>query len=264
MPKRYIPTLTEIGGLVAASDAQLAYHVRTVMRLLEPRAVSGYRKARFGRPFDGGYVHLDDFAEVDTAISLGINDDVSWDEAVAERGLTIHQFDHTVDDPAPNDHRMIFNKKMITAQPTPGAVTLSELVAQHDKRAARPNLILKMDVETGEWPVIEDTPQQALGRFAQITCEMHAFECLDRLEWRQGVYRALRKLRTDYDPIHVHGNNYSPFSVIAGVPVPNVLEVSWVNRAVYKTVPADELFPTELDMPCNRATADHYLGAFRY
>lgn len=260
----HIPTLDEIGGLHASSNVELGNQIRTVLRLLLPQQVVGQRKKRFGRANDGGYVHLDDFRGVDTALSLGVNDDVSWDRDVADCGLKIFQFDHTVDDPSPDDDRMIFSKIMIAAHPGAGCATLNELVAAHDKGANSPNIFLKMDIEGYEWPVIEETDQHLLGRFTQIACEMHLFEHLPSLEFRQGFYRSLRKLNLSYAPIHIHANNHAGYSIVAGVPIANVLEVTWANRSIYSFRDTEEVFPTHLDQPCNASAPDHFLGSFRF
>jgi hypothetical protein len=39
-----------------------------------------------------GAINLDDFSDIDTAISLGIEQNASWDLDVAARGLTVYQF----------------------------------------------------------------------------------------------------------------------------------------------------------------------------
>lgn len=260
----HIPTLAEVGGLQADNEIELGQHIRTVLRLLRPKRALGMAKRRFGRRHDGGYVHLDDFDGVDTALSLGINDDVSWDCDVADRGVKIYQFDHTVEDPRPRDERMVFAKTMIAGHAAPGCETLEALVSRHDRRAAKPNLILKMDIEGSEWPVIEETSDATFGRFAQVACELHSFERFRELPWRQGFYRALRKISLSHGVVHVHANNYAGFQIIAGVPVASVLEISWANRSAYDLVETDELFPTDLDDPCHSAAPDHYLGAFLY
>ena len=105
---------------------------------------------------------------------------------------------------------------------------------------------------------------KTLGRFSQITCEMHAFEYISDVGWREGFYRSLRKLNLSYGVVHVHANNFAGFGIIAGVPVANVLEVTWANRSLYDLVDTDEVFPGPLDQPCNSRLPDHYLGSFRY
>ena len=258
------PNFQELDRLVANNDFELQTQIRNTLRLLRPQRVKGYEKARFGSDGDGGYVHLDDFEGLDTAVSLGIDVNISWDRDAADRGLTVHQFDHTVEDPAPTDPRMIFSKTMIAAAPGPGAETLESIVKRLDKKQARPNIILKMDIENAEWPVLEATSLEAISRFSQITCEMHNFGEIGNLAWRQTFFRGLRKLSKFYAPIHIHANNFGGFAHIANVIFPHVLEVTFANRALYEFEDSDELFPGPLDTPCHAAIPDMFLGDFRY
>lgn len=258
------PNYHDLNCLTAADGFELQTQIRNTLRLLRPQRAKGYTKRRFGASGDGGYVHLDDFEGVDTAISLGIDHNITWDRAIADRGLTIHQYDHTVDDPAPEDPRMVFNQLMIAPEERPGATTLAAIVDKLDKGGDRPNLFLKMDIESCEWGVLKATSLDTIARFAQITGEFHYFEALGELPWRQTFFRCLRKLSKFYAPIHVHANNYAAMPLIANVPVPCVLEITFANRALYEFEDSDELFPTKLDAPCDPAVPDHFLGAFRF
>jgi hypothetical protein len=258
------PNFHDLNRLVANDLFELQTQIRNTLRLLTPQRVKGFEKARFGASGDGGYVHLNDFRGLDTAISLGIDHNISWDLDMAGRGLIVHQYDHTVEDPAPADERMIFNKTMISPEAGPGAETLESIIRRLDKGADRPNLILKMDIERWEWPVIEATSLGAVSRFAQITGEFHYFEGIGELKWRQAFFRCLRKLSKFYAPIHIHANNYAAMPVIAGVPVACVLEITFANRELYEIEESDELFPTLLDVPCKPDWPDLFLGNFRY
>jgi hypothetical protein len=258
------PNFEELNRLEAANKFELQTQIRNTLRLLRPMKAKGYKKARFGSPSDGGYVHLEDFEGLDTAVSLGIDHNITWDVDIADRGLIIHQFDHTVAAPAPDDPRMVFNKTMIAPQSGPGQESLESIVRRLDARKDRPNMILKMDIENSEWGVIEATSLDAISRFSQIVCELHYFEGFEDVYWRQGCFRSLRKIAKYYAPIHVHANNYAAVSVIAGVAFPNVIEVTYVNRALYDLEETEEFFPGQLDAPCNPAQPDLFLGHFRY
>jgi hypothetical protein len=61
---------------------------------------------------DAGYVRLDDFAGLETALSFGINDDAGRDRGGRSR-YDDHRSEQIVDDAAPDDPRTTFNKKMI-------------------------------------------------------------------------------------------------------------------------------------------------------
>jgi hypothetical protein len=258
------PNYHELNRLEASNEFELQTQIRNVLRLLRPQRAIGVPKGRFGCEGDGGYVHLDDFDGVDTAISLGIDHNITWDRDIADRGLTVYQYDGTVEDPAPDDPRMIFSKTMIGTEARPGFETLESIISRLDKGEARPNIILKMDIECAEWATIEAISLDALARFSQITCELHNFGSFDRLEWRQGFFRSLRKLMKLYAPVHIHANNFAGWATVANIPIPHVLEVSFANRAIYQFEDSDELFPGPLDSPCNTRIPDMYLGNFVY
>lgn len=236
--------------------------VREVLRLLRPHRVVGHDKIRVGNVADGGYVMIDDFDGVDTALSLGINDDITWDVAAAARGLKIYQFDHTVSDPAPDDDRMEFSPTMIAAHTGEGCVSLEDLVQRHHRGGARQNLLLKMDIENWEWAAIETLEQ--VGAFSQIVCEMHYFQGLADPMHRHRVRACLEKLHAHYVVAHIHANNFGGVSHIAGVTLPNVVEVTFANRSRYQIEETDELFPHPLDAPCDPNRADIWLGGFRF
>jgi hypothetical protein len=71
--------------------------VRDFLTFLEPRSVAKFRKIRVGADHDGGYVMLDDFTGIATALSLGA--EVSWDIAIAGRGIRVLRCNRGVDEP---------------------------------------------------------------------------------------------------------------------------------------------------------------------
>jgi hypothetical protein len=258
------PNFQQLNRLHAASDAELGEMVRAVLRLLRPQRLMRNEKIRLGSGHDGAYVMMNDFTGVDTALSFGINDNIEWDKVIADKGIRIHQFDHTVEDPAPHDPRMVFNKTMIATEVGPGQTSIEALVREQDRGDERPNMILKMDIEGWEWPVLEQTSLEAVQRFGQIVGEFHCFDYMSALDFRQTIFRGLRKISKFYAPIHVHANNYAGWKVIGGVPVPAVVEICFVNRSLYPVEESDETFPTDLDRPCDPNQADMWLGRFEY
>ncbi|WP_116090632.1 hypothetical protein [Sphingomonas crusticola] len=258
------PNYQQLNAMEATTDAEQGEMIRHILRLLRPQQVKGFEKVRVGAGHDGAYVMLNDFTGIDVALSFGINDNIEWDKVMADKGILIHQFDHTVDDPAPRDPRMFFNRTMIGPEKGAGVESISSLVAQHDRGDARPNMILKMDIECWEWPTLEATLPETLGRFSQIVCELHGFTLMYELGWRQQIFRGLRKLAKTHAPIHIHANNYGGGGFVSGVAMPSVVEVCYVNRALYEVAESTELFPTELDLPCNPDQADIWLGRFEY
>jgi hypothetical protein len=243
---------------------QLQREIRGILSRLRPHKVVGYEKVRIGAAGDGGYVCLNDFDGIDIALSFGIEWNPAWDIAVADRGVVVHQFDHTVEDPRPDDPRMHFNKVMIGAEHADGVETLDRLIQKHDAGRERPNIFLKIDIENWEWPVFDAVDPALLGRIAQVTGEFHAFEFMVYPEWRERTARAINKITEQFALVHAHANNYAGCTNLTFVPLPNVMEFTFVNKAMYDVEPSDELFPGPLDTPCRPDIPDFWLGAFRF
>ncbi len=207
---------------------------------------------------------VDDFENIDAAYSFGINDDVSWDLDVARFGIPIYQYDHTISG-LPEDHALFrWEPKCISgvADLDAGVETLETLIERNGHRSSR-NLILKCDIEGAEWLLLEKTPNAILRQFRQIVIELHNMAFLCDEEHCNNVRKAILNLTAHHRVVHVHGNNFAPFTIAGGVPVPNVLELTLL-RDDGELVPSDETFPTPLDMPCHSLSADLYLGRFTF
>src|SRR5262249_15949851 len=89
---RLIQLIHLYAGPFGLSEDDIA-QVKNGLALLEPCSVEGIKKIRMGAEHDCGFVMLNDFAGISKALSLGIGWDVSWDLAVAERGIPVFQFD---------------------------------------------------------------------------------------------------------------------------------------------------------------------------
>jgi hypothetical protein len=239
-----------------------ARRARGILRLLQPCAAKGVAKLRLGRDHDGGYVMLDAFDGVTTAFSLGISDDVSWDLAIAERGIDVLQFDPTVSGPPAEHPRFRFEPLRIA--PCDGGVHISLESILRTKAPEGDGLILKIDIEGAEWDVFAALPDAALTRFRQIVCEFHTLDRLGEAEFGDRAQEVFAKLARTHFVCHVHGNNCGNFANVANVMVPQSLEVCFASRRHFTPMETDAVFPTPLDQPNEPGRADLYLGRFRF
>lgn len=237
-----------------------AHAMKSALSLLRPYDVVGARKIRVGRAFDGGYVMIDAFDGVEAAYSLGINDDVSWDLDIALRDIDIFQYDHTIESLPINNSRFHWEKLGIAAFSSASMRSISDIISanNHDKSK---NLILKCDIECAEWEALRHTSKGIISKFSQIVIELHDVSRLGDPE-DQTVRQALVNLTNCHRVVHVHANNYGGVRTVGGITVPNVLEVTLLRQDMGEFVPSRSLFPTSMDMPCNRNHADLYLGNF--
>jgi hypothetical protein len=257
--------------LSSADKQRLLYSGRlgdralTALALLSPEDPVDTPLVRLGRRHDGGYILAAPLLTGGIAYSLGIGSDASWDLAMAAYGYQIVQYDHTVERPPeihPNFH---FTKIGVgaTGNHLDFLSSLDQLIAGngHD---AETSIVLKMDVEGIEWDVFSTVTTDLLRHFSQIVVEFHWLDQLDDNVFYDKVLRSLRALREEFVPIHVHGNNHYDLVTLGGVPVPQILEVTYVRRGSIRTAPGTQIFPTALDQPNHADRPDLYLGTFQF
>jgi hypothetical protein len=246
---------------IVGTDVEQAAIIDLLSYLMPRRSVK-FRKIRLGCNGDGGYVLLDDFTDVSAALSFGIAHECSWDTAIAQHGIDVYQYDHTVDGPPTANARFRFFKKEIAAVSSDQTESLGSALAKLPSTADR--VILKMDVEGAEWDIFDAATSEQLAHFAQIVGEFHDFANAADAAWRRKARRVLAKLRSVFDVVHVHGNNLGSFNIVANVPIPSLFELTLVNRAIYECDETDEIFPTALDRPNWDGRPDIFLGSMRY
>lgn len=229
---------------------------------LRPTSVEGYHKIRMGNAHDGGYIALDDFADAAAVLSFGINDDVTWDLEVANRGMTVYQYDDSVDGPPVEHERFRFFKKRIGVF-AEGELSIANVLARHHLSGPA-STILKIDIEHAEWSVLDAATPETLGTFSQILGEFHGFDEILDDSWFACAQRVFAKLAAQFALVHVHGNNCAAQVIMGNHLFPKSIELTLVNRARYVTQPSQETFPGTLDRPNDPTLPDFHLGTFNY
>jgi hypothetical protein len=207
------------------------------------RKVVGFDKIRLGDAHDGGYIMLDDLSSVSQAYSLGIGGNVSWDLAMAQRGIAILQYDFSIKAPPANHALFKFHSTKIENIRDIGIQTES-------------NLILKIDIEGSEWKFFCSASSDDLKSFNQILVEFHGFERYYEPEWQAYALGALAKLNQTHQIIHIHANNFTPPYQIGEMQVPWMIELTYVLKSKYQFTDTDESFPGPLDQPTIPGTTD--------
>ncbi|HEX4769050.1 MAG TPA: hypothetical protein VH414_22525 [Lichenihabitans sp.] len=232
-------------------------------RLLKPRRLTSHRKIRVGGREDGGYVMIDDLDRLKTAFSLGVGPNVDWDHAMAERGIDVYQFDHTVAGPPRQHPRFHFHKKRIDGIASPETENLVSLLDAHGSPGDRAN-ILKVDIEDSEWSLFANTDPEVLARFPQILCELHSLGYVHDDGHYRRMTEALGRLRDRFEIVHVHGNNCGRRVFVADQAFPHVLEITLANKALYGFGDDAEDYPMDLDAPNDTGRPDYLLGRFDF
>jgi hypothetical protein len=254
----------QFSGLVAPSRHMSSHLLQTRLlalgRLLRPFTANGIAKIRIGHDEDGGYVVLDDFARVGYALSFGVGQEVSWDLDLANRGIHVHQFDHTIDR-EPSAHEYIhFHRKKLAAMHQGNDEDLRSAQRYGDHSMC----IIKIDIEGDEWVVLESVKAGDFSKVTQLICEFHDFNRVDDDAWYHRAIAVLEMLTKTFAVVHVHGNNNAPMQTLGNVAFPEILEVTFAQRNYFTFSESNELFPTSLDRPNRPDLPDIILGAFQF
>lgn len=239
--------------------------IRASLSMLTPMDVVGSSKIRVGGLADGGYVMIDQFPAEPVCYSIGVGPDVSWDiDMAANRGGTVHQYDHTVES-VPADHAQChFNKIGLSDSDGEAHMArLDTLITDHGN-ADRRDLILKCDIEGAEWTALGCLEPGYFMRFDQIVMELHWLDHLHSADFRAAWMRLIGNISSTHQSIHIHGNNYSDIIVTAGVPIPQVVEVSFARRFGRTFAESKQMIPGPLDSKNRFDAPDLFLGLFRF
>lgn len=247
-------------ALQVLAGEEIRARILKIAGLLRPQRAVDVEKIRVGSVADGGYVMLNDFSGIRHALSFGISDNDTWDVDIAERGITVEQFDHTIPIPAQRPG-LNFHARKIVATAGPDGESIHSILQRIDVKDPV-SALLKIDIEHDEWPVFDAATAADLNVFSQIVVEFHGFMLVADNAIYDRYLRVLTKLAQHFGVVHVHANNFGPMMMMGGVPFPDVLEVTFANRGRYTLEPTDETFPSELDSPNCKNASDYYLGQF--
>lgn len=236
--------------------------VLDLLKLIRPWTMRSNHKVRLGNAYDGGYVLPAAIAQCDAVVSIGVGHDVSFDYALAERGATILQYDHTVTGPPVQHPRFRFHKLGWGTETGGLFVSFADIHAQMLALDAR-HPMLKFDIEGAEYAALAATSVDDLAAYEIIACEVHNFDSLSDPMFFAQVQATFEKLNVHHVPVHLHANNYQSVVLVEGVPIPKVLEVAFLRRDLdsFLSLSTDPI-PGPLDRPNHPRLPDICMNPF--
>jgi hypothetical protein len=234
-----------------------------LLNLIRPWQMISDVKVRIGSDADGGYVMPSSSRRSNTVLSIGIGNEVSFDNDMARVGARVIQFDHTIERSPSGDLPGIeFHRRGWGARDEGPFVSLATMVGMLDWSQAR-HPILKFDTEGAEWTCLEDANSDDLARFEVLTGEFHDFHNLTNREHFDTVRAVFDKLNRTHRVIHMHANNAGGIIMLGGIPFPRLLELTFmrIGSASFHGH-STEPIPGPLDRPNMPGRPDLYLRAF--
>ena len=182
---------------------------------------------RLGSRHDGGYVLLNDISEATICISLGIGDNVSFDQEISSRVASIIMCDYSIEKLPVEIENGVFRRIRIGTNKLSGEISLSEILGEIPTGTP---IILKMDIEGAEWKTLLDATDSDLSRCSQIICEFHGLHDIKSRERFSEVFETFSKLNITHRLVNIHANNWAKYDLIGGIPVPEVIECTYILK----------------------------------
>ena len=232
--------------------------IRDLLENLVPMDIVDAQRIRMGARGDGGYVILNDPQLRGCVLySYGIDDNDSFDQDLHRCfGIPVRQYDFSIPDP-PTREGFSFKREGIAHELRANCATFAQHLNENADTGTE--YILKLDVEGDEWLTLLHMPESLLNKCRQLIVELHGIAGNDETSPVDLATKitTLRKLSSTFHCWHVHANNYAPVHIVDGFKVPDVLEVTFVNRACYTCSGITaERFPTAMDFPCSTRLSD--------
>ena len=198
-----------------------------IYHLLCPKEVVGKTKVLLGPPHnDGSYVLLNDFENIKIAYSIGIDGNVDFDKALADRGIDVYMYDHT-NNKLPYENEKFHWKKIGiggNSERSSNIQTLDDMLKENGHLNEK-NMILKIDTEGAEWNALNDMTEDILKKFKYIIIEYHFYN----LE-ASFIYNILKKINKTHQVFYIHTNHLSRIINFGNNRIVGCIEVSYVIR----------------------------------
>ena len=135
-------------------------------QFLCPKKVIGKKRVLIGEKSDGCYVMLDDFENIKIAYSIGIRNIIQFDKALADKGIDIYMYDHTINKLPYSNEKFHWKKIGIggNSERKYNIQTIEEMMKENGHLNEK-NMIFKMDVEGAEWNSLKDLSENVLLQF---------------------------------------------------------------------------------------------------
>ena len=245
-------TLQQLLGILRVSMAVgvQAGDLRTALRLIQPKP-SPVPLVRIGGGSDGGYLVPDDLEDLVACFSPGVAESANFELALAEQGVRSFMADYSVDRAPVSNDLFDFEKLHLATYNEVGKfVRLDDWIAK--KKQDRGDLVLQMDIEGNEWPILADISSGTLSRFRIIVLELHEMDNLLTNPLGIEIFKSvLMKLNEQFSVVHLHANNCRGALNYQGIQIPRVLEVTMIRNDRYQK--SNQVFnptiPHALDVP---------------
>ncbi|MEO5349585.1 MAG: FkbM family methyltransferase [Magnetococcus sp. YQC-3] len=233
-------------------DQAFMYRLLNVFKKLKKQD-SKYQKIRVGATFSGGYAIPNDLDGIEAVISIGIDNDVSFDRYFADRGLDCYQYDPTIDKLPYEHEKFHFNKVGLgpidTIENGIEFINLNSIIDKNNLNECN-NLLLKIDIEGAEWEAFNVLHHADLLRYRIIVMELHWLTKLCTMSPHfEMVEKIMNMITLNHTCVHNYAPTWGQILIEQGVLIQDGYEVTFLRNDRSNFSPSIEPTPSALDNP---------------
>ena len=247
-------------GLIGSENNANKKRALAGLALLRPDKFDSENFVRFGPKADGGYVVFNSLKKINQIITIGVAKDTAFEEHLSAEypDILFNLFDHTDKPVRFLSKNFSFHNIGLGLESKDNKISIDDLLNTFAKN--HDNLILKIDIEGGEYEAFNSENLKLLKNIDQILIEIHFID--KNLVQSKKFFDLITGFRENFCLAHIHGNNNDSWVNIFGAMVPKTLELTFVNKK-YSNMQMENLiiFPRDLDY-ANSAGNEMYLGTF--
>lgn len=216
-----------------------------IYHLIAPKEVIGKKRILIGPKRDGCYVLLNDLENIKIAYSFGIARKIQFDKYLADKGIDVYMYDHTIDSLPYNNSKFHWKKIGIAGRKKSNKLlkSLEEIIIENGHSSEK-NMILKIDVEHAEWESLRDLPFKYLSQFKYILIEFH-FKDERVLNESLLYYKVIKKLYKTHQVFYVRCQNRYNIVKFGNNRICHALEVSYIIKKDYEFTQDSTIYPIE-------------------
>ncbi len=243
MKYAFVTACLNLGISVAMQTDNAA--VRDLIARLHP-LITEYPLIRLGSRGDGGYLIPDDLEGIVACFSPGVDDRATFETHLIERGIPCFLADAAIDGAPIKGNMVHFTKKFLGVINNAKTTTLDDWI--NANAPGNDDLILQMDIEGAEWPVLLNVSRNTLRRFRIVVVELHDLERLMDKHAFVIIRSTFERLLEDFYIVHNHPNNYGSSVRRRSLVIPRVLEMTLIRKDRVTSVEFARKFPHHLDV----------------